>query len=68
MIYTLANTIEIGRRMKVFVDGNEVPGVVYADTDIGLIRYMPKPYRVAPGTDYVYTEEMRGVVTVKEIR
>lgn len=47
-----------------FVNGNIVGGVVYADTKKGLVVYMPKPYRVARGKDYVYTRKLRGTVTV----
>ncbi|MNR52239.1 hypothetical protein D3C85_1720430 [compost metagenome] len=53
--------------MRVFLNGNEVDSVVFADTDKGVVRYMPKPYRVEKGKDYVYTRELRGVVTVKDM-
>ncbi|MBD1602094.1 hypothetical protein [Pseudomonas typographi] len=53
-----------GRRL-VYVNGNAVDGVVWADTKRGIVRYMPKPYRVKrPGGDEVYTRTLRGHVTV----
>lgn len=65
MIYTPENTIEIGRPLNVFVNGVKVERAVYADTDIGLVKYAPLPLRVAEGKDYMHTEEMRGTVTVE---
>lgn len=67
MIYTAANTIEIGKPMRVYVNGNEVEGVISADTEKGVVVYAPKPYRVEKGKDYLYTREMRGKVTVEPI-
>ena len=49
---------------KVFVNGNEIDGVTYADTKLGIVIYAPKPYRVAKGKDYIYTRKLRGTVTV----
>lgn len=67
MIYTVENTSEIGRPVRVFVNGNEVDSAVYADTVKGVVRYSPRPYRVEKGKDYVYTRELRGVVTVEDM-
>ena len=65
MLYTVANTIEIGKPLRVFVNGNEVESVVSADTEKGVVVYAPKPYRAAKGKDYVYTRKLRGKVTVE---
>lgn len=67
MIYTVDNTWRIGRPLRVFVNGNQVDGVVFADTGKGMVRYMPRPYRVQKGKDYAYTRTLRGVVTVEDI-
>lgn len=67
MLYTVANTSEIGNHVRVFVNGNEVESVVSADTDKGVVVYAPKPYRVAKGKDYVYTRKLRGKVTVEPV-
>lgn len=65
MLYTVANTSEIGKPLRVFVNGNEVESVVSADTEKGVVVYAPKPYRAAKGKDYVYTRKLRGKVTVE---
>lgn len=65
MIYTFANTIEVGKPVRVFVNGNEVDSAVSADTDKGIVVYAPKPYRAAKGKDYVHTRRLRGKVTVE---
>lgn len=65
MIYTVANTIGIGKPVRVFVNGNEVESAVSADTGKGVVVYAPKPYRAAKGKDYVYTRKLRGKVTVE---
>lgn len=67
MIYTLANTVQVGRRVKVFVNGNPVERAVFADTSKGVVRYIPQPTRIKKGTDYVYTRTLRGVVTVEAV-
>lgn len=68
MIYTVQNTIAVGRRVRVRVNGNEIEAVVFADTERGVVRYAPRPYRVQKGKDYVYTRVLRGLVTVEEMR
>lgn len=67
MIYTLANTVEIGRHVKVFVNGNPVDRVVFADTSKGVVRYVPEPIRIKKGTDQIFTRLLRGVVTVEVV-
>lgn len=52
---------------KVFVNGNEIDSVTYADTKLGFVIYAPSPYRVAKGKDYIYTRKLRGTVTVTPI-
>lgn len=59
------HTPDDGRgQRKVFVNGNEIDGVNYADTKLGFVIYSPRPYRMAKGKDYVYTRKLRGTVTV----
>ena len=67
MIYTVANTIEIGRRVDVFVNGNRVARAVFADTARGVVRYHPTPVRRKKNTDEALTRTLRGVVTVEVI-
>lgn len=65
MIYTLANTVQRGRPVDVFVNGNRVDYVLWADTERGIVRYVPQPLRVKkPERDQVYTRQLRGTVTV----
>jgi len=53
-----------GKR-RVFVNGNEVLNVRWADTKQGIVVYAPRPYKVKrPEGDEVYTRRLRGVVTV----
>lgn len=67
MIYTTANTIEIGKPVRVFVNGNEVEHAISADTSRGLVVYAPQPVRVKKGADYIYTRKLRGKVTVEPL-
>lgn len=67
MIYTTKNTIEIGKPVKVFVNGNPVHSVIRADTTRGEVVYLPEPFRIKKGVDEVYTRMLRGVVTVEPI-
>ena len=67
MIYTVANTSQVGKPVRVFVNGNEIKGAISADTDRGIVVYAPRPYRVEKGKDYIYTRNLRGEVTVEPI-
>lgn len=67
MIYNVANTSAIGRRCKVFVNGNAIDKVIYADTVKGIVIYYPTPLRVRKGTEEVYSRKLKGVVTVELI-
>ena len=64
MIYTFQNTVEIGKPVRVYVNGNEVEKVVMADTEKGVVEYTPVPARVKKNSDELYTRKLRGVVTV----
>lgn len=68
MIYTIRNTCDVGRPVRVFVNGNEVRKAVFADTQRGVVRYYPEPVRIKRGTDELYTRTLRGQVTVEAIR
>lgn len=65
MIYTVSNTSGIGRRCRVFVNGSEVKRAIYADTDRGVVKYIPNPARPKKGADEVYTRMLKGAVTVE---
>lgn len=68
MIYTVENTVRVGKPVEVFVNGNKVDGVFYADTDRGVVRFVPQPGRIKkPERDRVYTRTLRGHVTVQPI-
>nr|WP_298117440.1 hypothetical protein [uncultured Pseudomonas sp.] len=66
MIYTVANTVQAGRPVRVFVNGNEVECVVFADSARGRVRYCPRPLRPKRNGDEVFTRVLRGMVTVEE--
>lgn len=66
MIYTVANTLAIGKYARVFVNGNEVAGAFYADTEKGIVRFYPQPARIKkPERGQIYTRTLRGKVTVE---
>ncbi len=67
MIYNVANTSAIGRRCKVFVNGNLTDKVIYADTVKGIVIYYPAPLRVKKGTEELYSRKLKGIVTVEFI-
>lgn len=48
----------------VFVNGNKVELAVYADTKKGIVRFHPRPARVAKNGQELYTRELRGKVEV----
>lgn len=68
MIYTVKNTTMAGRPVKAFVNGNEIPGAYYADTDRGILKFCPQPARIKkPERDQVYCRTLRGHVTVEPV-
>jgi len=57
-----------GRGLRnVFVNGNLINRVVYADTKKGEAYFTPSPVRVIRGKDEIYTRKLTGVVTVEPI-
>lgn len=67
-IYTPQNTCMAGKPVNAFVNGNLVHGVVFADTERGVVRYIPQPARVhKTKRDQVYTRVLKGNVTVEPI-
>lgn len=46
MIYTVENTVKLGKRVKVLVDGVEVNKVFYVDTKKGKVRHYDTPVKV----------------------
>ncbi len=68
MIYTVENTTMAGKPVKAFVNGNEIRGAYYADTDRGILKFFPQPARVKkPERDQVYRRTLRGKVTVEPL-
>lgn len=55
-----------GRR-RVYVNGNEVEGVVWCDTAQGVAVFAPRPCRANRARDEVYTRRLSGVVTVERV-
>ncbi|AOT26254.1 hypothetical protein EA004_20605 [Vibrio anguillarum] len=53
---------------NVFVNGNKIKFVVYADTKKGIVKYHPHPVRRKRGSNVVYTRTLKGLVTVEFIR
>ena len=49
----------------VFVDGELVEGVTYADTDSGFVIAYKRPYVINRELGELETHEIKGVVTVK---
>lgn len=37
----------------VFVNGNKIDHVIYADTKKGIVKYHPHPIRIKKGSDFV---------------
>ncbi len=52
----------------VFVNGNKIDHVIYADTKKGIVKYHPHPIRIKKGSDFVYTRILKGLVTVELIK
>lgn len=67
MRYTVANTMEAGKPVNAYVNGNKIDNVIIADTDKGEVVFCPDPVRSKRGTDEVYTRKLRGNVTVEPI-
>jgi len=53
---------------RVMVNGNEIDNVIIADTDRGEVIYYPSPVRLHKvKRDEIYTQKLRGAVTVETI-
>lgn len=50
---------------KVFVNGNLIEQVFYADTKKGIVDFYPEPARIKKGADELYSRRLRGRVTVE---
>ena len=51
---------------RIFVNGNEIRNVFYADEKKGIVKFYPRPFRVKrPECDEAYSRTLRGVVTVE---
>lgn len=48
---------------KVYVNGNEIDYVVMANTQKGLVEFLPSPFKVKRNGE-IYTRMLRGQVTV----
>lgn len=49
---------------RVYVNGNEISNVLWADVAAGVIAYAPQPVRLHRLRDEIYTRKLRGVITV----
>lgn len=67
MIYTIENTLAVGRPAKCFVNGNLVDNAFYADTVKGFVLYYPTPLKIIKNGDSIYSRRLKGVVTVEYI-
>lgn len=67
MLYTVENTVDAGRPVRVYVDGNEVEMVLSADTDKGVVVCLSDPMRLKKNSDEFCTRELRGKVTVVHV-
>lgn len=67
MIYTVENTIEVDKPVKVFVDGVRVMYAFFADTDAGIVKRYTYPFSRS-GDGYANTITITGKVTVKPIK
>lgn len=65
MIYTIENTLDIGFTAKVWVNGNLVDAPIYADTEKGIVKYYPRPFRINKRNREIYSRTLRGKVTVE---
>lgn len=52
---------------NVFVNGNKIGKVFYADTEKGLVKFYPQPVRVHRNGLEAYSRELRGTVTLEFI-
>ena len=68
MIYTPDNTSMAGNPIRVFVNGNEVNNACFADTERGVVEFVPQPARLHKTKYEIYTRTLRGVVTVEPIK
>ena len=68
MIYTVGNTVQAGKPVHVFVNGNQIDGAFFADTSRGIVKFYPKPARIKkPERDCAYHRTLRGHVTVEPV-
>ncbi|MEC8822931.1 MAG: hypothetical protein VX673_03060 [Pseudomonadota bacterium] len=68
MIYTVENTVMVGKPVHVYVNGNKIDGAFYADTERGIVKFYPQPPRIKkPERDQIYTRTLRGNVTVEPL-
>lgn len=59
------HTPQDGRRHRdVFVNGNRIDNVVWADTRGGVVWFCPEPLRLVKGKDIPYARRLRGAVEV----
>lgn len=61
MIYNYENTIGIGKRFSVTVDGVDAKNVFFADTDKGIVRFHDIDH-----DGNLYVDKMTGEPAIKE--
>ncbi|MGI2056252.1 hypothetical protein ACRN9T_03515 [Shewanella baltica] len=64
-IFTIENTIEIGKPVEVFLNGKQVDHCIYADTKKGKVVFHPMPLKVHKHKKKVICKTRYGKVTVK---
>jgi len=68
MRYTVSNTIDAGKPVNVFVNGNKISGAIIADTKRGEVIFAPEPLRThKTKKDEIYYRKLRGIVTVEPL-
>ncbi|CAI3795811.1 hypothetical protein [Rheinheimera sp. MM224] len=63
------HTPDDGRgRRKIFVNGNLIEKVFYADSQLGIVKFFPSPIRKHRNKDEAYSRKLKGKVTVEYLK
>lgn len=65
MKYTLSNTIDIGRPVKVYLNGRIVETAIYADDKKGKVVFYRKPIKLNKYRKRILSKTMYGHVVVE---
>lgn len=66
-IFTIENTSEIGKPVKVFLNGKKLDHCIYADTKKGKVVFFPQPLKVHKHKKKVICKTRYGQVTVEHL-